>query len=118
MQPAPNVMPDCAENDRASRAVNVVVGGGVTGAAAAGATVIESKFATYPSAPAVSALIRSTCVPAESVTPLFPTVAQLCQSLVSGTLSVPVLSTPSTSTWNLPPLRSDATFADRSYVPP
>jgi len=54
---------------------------------------------------------------AVSVTPLFLIVIHVCQPRVLGTVNLPVLSTPSTSMWNVPPVPLDATRTSKSYVP-
>src|SRR5262245_48351296 len=73
-------------------------------------TRIQSKLPVAVVDPFVSITRRQTCVPDARLTPGFVTVVHVCQPPVFGTLSGPVLSTPSTSTWNVPPAPSDATL--------
>jgi hypothetical protein len=57
------------------------------------------------------------CEPALNVTPVFLIVVQVCQPPVFVTVNAPVLSTPFTSMWNLPPAPPDATRTSKSYGP-
>ena len=61
-----------------------------------------------PLAPLASMTMRRTCGPAERVMPAFESVAHVCQPPVSGMTNGPVLSTPFTSRWNVPPTPLDA----------
>jgi hypothetical protein len=54
---------------------------------------------------------RSRCDPAVSGIPAWTIDCQVCHPPVSGTTIGPVASTPSTSTWNVPPGPAEATRA-------
>src|SRR5262245_34751051 len=80
-------------------------------------TRMKLMLPTAPAGPAESITIRQTCGPAASCTPDRVTVVHDCQPPVSGMERGPVLSTPSTSMWNVPPRPADATRASIVYVP-
>src|SRR6185295_9719718 len=82
----------------------------VPSALCTGLRVIVSKLPTYPSVPAESILIFSTCWPEASGIEFFTTVVHLVHDPVLAIESDPVRSTPSTSTWKRPPIPSDDTF--------
>ena len=68
----------------------------------------QLKFATDPPGPTLSITTLMTCVPAASAIPVLVIVFHVCHPPVFGTVSVPVLFTPSTSTWKVPPMPLDA----------
>src|SRR5206468_9524362 len=80
-------------------------------------TANQLKFPTHPVAPTASMTTRTTCVPEASEIPVAVMVRHVCQPPVLGTVSAPVLSTPSTSTWNTPPAPFEATRTSTAYVP-
>src|SRR5256885_12894293 len=69
-----------------------------------------------PDGPLPSATIRSDCGPAVSETSVLMSV-HACQPPVLGIVSIPVLLTPPTSTWNVPPAPLAATRAVNMYEP-
>src|SRR2546423_2819383 len=72
---------------------------------------------TAPVAPDASMAMRITCWPALKLILGVVRVCQICQPPVFGIVIVPVLSTPSNSTWNVPPAPFDATLDCSEYVP-